>query len=468
MFEHFRIVWKGSSKYLRHYIIQEGEISSIFREDAKHGRHGYYPTSIQVYRSENHTTALIVWEKGYGVKSRIQSGAFLTLMSEEMAASTMRPFNLAALPGKTARHATKYFVIWRSDEFSWAGRIIPRSASSDPSPRNVTELDAAVEKEMRAFEIPSLSLCIYRKGKRMLSVAYGFSNLRTEQRATPNNTYRVASISKTITAMAIAELVNRGQLSLDSKVFGTKGILPLLAVDQGHPWLRFITVRHLLEHSSAGWGNQEKIEFNRTPQTKRLNGTALLEFYIRAYAPKFQPGRQHLYSNIAYVILGRVIEEVTLRPYEAFISDVVLQPNHIEARMGKTEAGENEVAYYSPDNANPYTYWSPSKLNAAAGWVMRAEEVSRLFMLIESRKHTWYRLLTQPSDVKRSYGRGLQLGNDGSLYHIGSLAGSEGIGYTRGDLQVAILTNTRGREQGEHTAWMERLCRQFAEHIVIP
>ncbi|KIH53420.1 hypothetical protein ANCDUO_16456, partial [Ancylostoma duodenale] len=65
------------------------------------------------------------------------------------------------------------------------------------------------------------------------------------------------------------------------------------------------------------------------------------------------------------------------------------------------------VSYYSPDNANPYTYWTPSKLSAAAGWVMRAEE-------------------------------------------------------------VAVLTNTRGREQGEHTAWMERLCRLFAKQIIIP
>ncbi|KAK6013436.1 hypothetical protein OSTOST_21248 [Ostertagia ostertagi] len=75
--------------------------------------------------------------------------------------------------------------------------------------------------------------------------------------------------------------------------------------------------------------------------------------------------------------------------------------------------------------------------------------------------------MVQPSDGKRTYGRGVQLGNDGSLYHIGSLAGSEGIGYSRGQTQVAILTNTRGREQAQHTAWMERLCRLFASHTLI-
>ncbi|KAK6054188.1 hypothetical protein COOONC_08308 [Cooperia oncophora] len=88
-----------------------------------------------------------------------------------------------------------------------------------------------------------------------------------------------------------------------------------------------------------------------------------------------------------------------------------------------------KVSYYSPDNANPYTYWSPTKLDAAAGWVMRAEEVARLFALLESHKRKWYWILVQPSAAKQSYGRGgVQLGDDGSLYHIGSLAGSEAIG----------------------------------------
>ncbi|KJH46520.1 hypothetical protein DICVIV_07424 [Dictyocaulus viviparus] len=64
-------------------------------------------------------------------------------------------------------------------------------------------------------------------------------------------------------------------------------------------------------------------------------------------------------------------------------------------------------------------------------------EVTRLFLLLELRKYSWYRLLVQPSAVRRNYGRGVQLGDDGSLYHLGSLAGSEGIGYTRDNLQVA-------------------------------
>lgn len=68
--------------------MQEGTLDTILREDSKHGRQGYYPASIQVkecdplrkraqsslaqrsqvYRAENQTTALVIWEKGYGVR----------------------------------------------------------------------------------------------------------------------------------------------------------------------------------------------------------------------------------------------------------------------------------------------------------------------------------------------------------------------------------------------------------------
>ncbi|KAK6015130.1 hypothetical protein OSTOST_19450, partial [Ostertagia ostertagi] len=224
-------------------------------------------------------------------------------MDEEMADTNMKPSVVTGLPGldllnksrnfsRRSRFPTKFFVVWRSDEFTWAGRTIPRVMTPGLTPINTTQLNEAVEEEMRSSEIPSLSICVYRHGQ-----------------STPKNSYRIASISKTVTAMGIMELMNRRHFNLDSKVFGDRGILSWLDVSRAHPWIRAVTVRHLLEHSSGGWSNQDKLEFNTTPQTERLNGTTLLEFYIRSYEPKFQPGRRYLYSNIAYVFLGRIIEQ---------------------------------------------------------------------------------------------------------------------------------------------------------------
>ncbi|KAJ1347450.1 hypothetical protein KIN20_002504 [Parelaphostrongylus tenuis] len=74
-----------------------------------------------------------------------------------------------------------------------------------------------------------------------------------------------------------------------------------------------------------------------------MNATALLEYYIQAYKPVSQPGKRYLYSNIGYIVLGKIVEQVTLRPYEEFIQDIVLKPNHIEARIGDEEPSKSEV-----------------------------------------------------------------------------------------------------------------------------
>lgn len=94
---------------------------------------------------------------------------------------------------------------------------------------------------------------------------------------------------------------------------------------------------------------------------------------------------------------------------------------------------------------------------------MTAEDVTKVFHHLEQYKLRRFRWIITPSAVRWNYGRGVQLGNDGSLYHIGSLAGTEAIGYTWQNVQVAILTNIRGKEQNEQTGWMEKLCRSIAD-----
>ncbi|KAJ1347451.1 hypothetical protein KIN20_002506 [Parelaphostrongylus tenuis] len=260
----FQAVWRGSKRGLRHFLVHEGQIDTVFQKGTIHSRHGYYPTILQVYREQNQTTALVIWEKGYGVRYRIQTGFNLKEMEAEMLNQQMKPYQIASLP-RLIR--PKYYVVWRSDEFSWIRHSsLPRTALYESTSINSSNLDRAVEKQMRLFEIPSISFCVYKGGKGLLAVSYGYSDLSTQTPASPSDNYRIASISKTITAMGIAELINRRLLSLEMRVFGNKGILASVDVSRAHPWLRIITVRNLLEHSSGGWQNTEKVEFNRTPQ----------------------------------------------------------------------------------------------------------------------------------------------------------------------------------------------------------
>lgn len=76
-----------------------------------------------------------------------------------------------------------------------------------------------------------------------------------------------------------------------------------------------------------------------------------------------------------------------------------------------------------------------------------------------------YASMRQPSRSKWDYGRGLQLGVDGSLYHAGSIAGVEALGFSRGDISVAVIANLRGARENELTPWMLSLAREVARRL---
>lgn len=264
--------------------------------------------------------------------------------------------------------------------------------------------------------------------------------------------YRIASVSKLITAMGIARLVRLKKLHYLSYVFGNEGILSDLCT-ACHPNIRIF---HLLEHTSGAWPHAKRTEFARMD----LNQTEFLREVVLNEAPLFYPGERHLYSNIGYLLLGEVIEKISGLSYEEFIRREILEPLNINGTIGK-EYDLLEANYYSHDNANGYTSWSATRLGAAAGWALRPAHISLLFNHLERHRNDEFAWIVRPSPARRDYGMGVQI-SDGSLYHVGSLAGSEAVGYSRNGYQIGIATNVRGKEENEHTKWMLKLAKQIS------
>ena len=110
-----------------------------------------------------------------------------------------------------------------------------------------------IEKEANGFlqqwNLAGLTMSIINDGKLVYAHGFGYSDVETKQQVTPGNLFRIASVSKLITAVAIMKLVEKKAISLDSKVFGPKAILkdPIFnsVVDKR---LYNINVRHLLAH----------------------------------------------------------------------------------------------------------------------------------------------------------------------------------------------------------------------------
>ncbi len=222
------------------------------------------------------------------------------------------------------------------------------------------KLDSQIEKFMRQWQIKGASLAVMKDEKLIYSKGYGWADEQAGIKMEPGHILRIASLSKLITAAGIMKLAEDSLLSLDSKVFGKEGILPFPSDEEiKDPRVRNITIEHLLRHRGGFTLRGGDPMFNTTLMSSRLKmGTIPDNDQIIKYCASgrlgFAPGNGTRYSNLGYVILSRVIEEVTGMSYEEYIKEMILKPAGISdmhiANNLYTEKFQNEVRYYEPSN----------------------------------------------------------------------------------------------------------------------
>ncbi len=202
------------------------------------------------------------------------------------------------------------------------------------------------------------SLAVVKDGRLVFARGYGLADIEAQQPVQPDSLFRIGSVSKVVTAVSILKLVEDGRLELDARAVT---ILQRFLPPSGQvadPRLTRITVRQLLTHT-AGWdaaqsGDPTLDGFGHTiasalgvadPPT--AHDTVR---YLFTRPLDFEPGARYAYSSAGYVMLGRIIEEVSRRPYEAFVRESVLAPMGItRMRLGKTRLSQRapgEVRYY--------------------------------------------------------------------------------------------------------------------------
>jgi CubicO group peptidase (beta-lactamase class C family) len=120
---------------------------------------------------------------------------------------------------------------------------------------------------MRKHNVPALSMTIAKNGQIVEQQAFGVTDLETRQKLTPSNLFRIASISKSITSVAVFTLIEQGKLHLNDKIFGAHGIL---GTDFGgppyRPYIEEITVDHLLTHTCGGWPGNDYDPLDKFPE----------------------------------------------------------------------------------------------------------------------------------------------------------------------------------------------------------
>ncbi|MCP3694044.1 MAG: beta-lactamase family protein, partial [Planctomycetaceae bacterium] len=169
---------------------------------------------------------------------------------------------------------------------------------------------------IKTHQVPGASLAVTRAGKLVYARGFGYADLAKKQPVQPGSQFRVASLSKPITAVAILQLVDQGKLKLTDHVFTILKPKPVFEnpTDKMDPRLRQVTILHCLQHS-GGWDRSASFDpmFQsvRIARSLGVEPPARAEHVIRFMMGKpldFDPGTRYAYSNYGYCLLGRVIE----------------------------------------------------------------------------------------------------------------------------------------------------------------
>lgn len=152
-------------------------------------------------------------------------------------------------------------------------------------------------------------------GQVVLCRSYGLSNVEKNERSAPTTNYRIASMSKQFTAMAIMILVDRRQLSLDASL---DSFFPDFPAYGGK-----VTVRRLLNHTAGLPDYADLIPAGTTLQVSDLDALHLL---LDTTSLEFEPGSRFQYSNSGYALLALIVEVVSGRLFQQFLADEVFKP----------------------------------------------------------------------------------------------------------------------------------------------
>lgn len=288
----------------------------------------------------------------------------------------------------------------------------------------LSAFDSIIPQVMARWGIAGGSIAVVRDGRLVLARGYGLADTASGAVAQPGTLFRVASVSKPITAVAIMKLVEEGRLDLDAPAFD---LLPHLDPPAGHsrdPRLSDITIRQLLLHA-GGWDRDATFDPMFRPmiaaQAVGAPAPASAETVIRymlGQPLQFDPGTRHSYSNFGYAVLGRIIEQVTGQSYEAYVRDSILAPMGISRmEIGRTlpsDRATDEARYYDPAFGEsvftgggtvpfPDGGFYLEAMDAHGGWVASSVDLLRFVTAVDGRPPR--QDLLQPSSIQTMISR---------------------------------------------------------------
>ena len=309
--------------------------------------------------------------------------------------------------------------------------------------RNVAQalahLDTWAAHSAAQQRIPSVALAVVHGDRPVLTRAYGYANLQSRVPATPQTHYKIGSVTKSFTALAVLQLVEDGKLRLDARVGDRVGA----AVDA--------SVRELLTHTSG---------LQRDLPGTMWSSPAFPAVLPDDFGASFPPGTQWKYSNVGYALLGELIAAAGGESWARHLERRIFGPLGMSSTQAMPRLDDPRLAtgYSRPEVGADY---APARqadhgaMRPAAGIVSNAEDMARYvaFHLGAAEGVLGVRLLGEMhrpqwlfEDWQKAWGLGVQVRRVDGRVRVGHSGTTPGFAalvefIPALKLGVAVLTN---------------------------
>lgn len=302
------------------------------------------------------------------------------------------------------------------------------------------------------------SVLIARDGHVLLSKGYGMANYETDTPNTPQTKFRLGSITKQFTAMAVMMLQERGKLSVQDSV--CKYVAECPAAWQP------VTIHHLLSHTSGIWNFTSAPDYLKTMMLASPVLDTIARFKDKPL--EFAPGERFNYSNSGYVLLGYLVEKISGQPYDVFLRENIFGP------LRMTNTGYDNSSTVLKQRAAGYSLRTGTLTNALYMDMTIPHGAGGLYSTVED-LYLWdqalytEKLVKQKSldaiftPVKNNYGYGFGIEKKFGLKNISHGGGINGFTtfisrFPDEKATVIVLGNLEGVDTGQIASKLARLA----------
>lgn len=206
----------------------------------------------------------------------------------------------------------------------------------DTAVRAGIDLFSAWVEAQRAYKnLPGLAVGVVVNKELVWAQGFGYADVARQIPATPDTIYRIASITKLFTAVAIMQLRDQGQLQLDDPVAGH---LPWFNMQNPYADAPTITIRHLLTHT-AGLPREAQFPYWTDGQFPTL---AQIQATVGQQSTAVSAETRFKYSNLGLSLAGAIVAQVSGQPYESYVQEYILRPLGMSSTFVETLDPQHE------------------------------------------------------------------------------------------------------------------------------